>query len=356
MNPEIIQSVELSKLTGLGGLSNGENQKSGGPKPTLYMARLFLRQTLPIGGSLSDVDAATNQFVGQTASRRFVITVGNLAMTDVFDANTFSHDPRTQFVNWASWTYGASDYAADSRGYTWGIVAEYYHDDWAFRLARFCQPKESNGLPIDFNILQHFGDNLEVEHHHSVLGRAGKVRLLGFCNDARMGSFRDALQYAQANGGTPTVANVRKDQSKWGFGIGTEQHLTEDAGVFGRFSFNDGRTETYAYTEVERSLQIGATIRGRLWLRPDDTLGVAYVLNGLSAAHQDYLRAGGLGFFIGDGQLPHYAMEQIGEAFYSFRAFKGMWFSVDYQFIANPAYNADRGPVSIFGCRFHFEC
>jgi high affinity Mn2+ porin len=354
-NPEIIQSAELSQLHGLGGLSNGENQKSGGPKAKLYQARLFLRQTISLSGESLAVDSAPNQFAGKVARRRFVITVGNLAMTDVFDCNSFSHDPRTQFINWAMWTYGASDYAADTRGYTWGGTIEYYHDDWAFRLGRFAQPKESNGLPIDFNIIEHYGDNLEIEHGHILGGQPGRVRLLAFDNRARMGNFRDALEYARNSGGTPAVSDVRRNQLKLGFGVGIEQNVTQDAGLFARFSYNDGQTETYAFTEIERSLSAGGNLKGRVWRRPADTLGLAFAVNGISAAHRDYLASGGLGAFIGDGQLVNYGLEQIAEAFYAARFFNGMWFTIDGQYIVNPAYNKDRGPVKILGVRLHVE-
>lgn len=353
-NPEIIQSAELSHLHGLGGLSNGENQKSGSPQAKLYQARLFLRQTIPVGGETLTVDLAPNQFAGKVASRRFVLTVGNLAMTDIFDGNAFSHDARTQFMNWAMWTYGASDYAADARGYTWGGIIEYYHDDWAFRLGRFAQPKESNGLPIDFNVIEHYGDNLEIEHDHVLLGRTGRLRLLAFDNRARMGNFREALDDARIHGGTPDVAKVRRNQLKLGFGIGVEQSITQEAGVFARLSYNDGQTETYAYTEIERSLTAGGVMKGRRWLRPADTFGLAFAVNGISAAHRDYLAAGGLGAFVGDGQL-NYGFEQIAEAFYAARFFNGMWFTLDGQYIVNPAYNRDRGPAKIVGVRLHVE-
>jgi high affinity Mn2+ porin len=354
VNPEVIQSEELSQLHGLAGLSNGENQKTGGPLPNLYPARFFFRQTIPLGGDSASVSPSANQFSGTVASRRLVVTLGYLAMTDIFDGNSFSHDPRTQFMNWSLWTFGAADYAADSRGYTWGLAVEYYHDAWALRIARFAQPKESNGLPLDFHIIDHYGDNLEIEHDHVVLGRPGKVRLLGFHNRARMGNFRDAIAYAHVNSAFLSVGSVRKDQSKFGFGVGLEQNLIRDAGLFVRFSYNDGRTETYAYAEIEQSLALGGVVKGRLWRRPDDTFGLALVANGLSRAHRDYLAAGGLGFFIGDGQL-NYGLEKIAEAFYSARLFTNLWFSLDGQYIVNPAYNKDRGPAKILGCRFHVE-
>ncbi len=354
VNPEIIQSQEISNLTGLGGLSNGENQKGGGPLPKLYVPRLFLRQTLGVGGGSSSVEAAPNQFASEVSSRRLVVTLGYLAVTDIFDANSVSHDARTSFVNWALWTYGASDFAADSRGYTLGVVVEYYHDDWAFRLGRFAQPAESNGLPLDYDLIAHYGDVLEIEHRHSILGSSGVVRLDGFHNHAKMGGFRDALDGAGLTGEAPAVANVRENRSKFAFGINVEQAITRDAALFTRFSLNDGRTETFAYAEIERSFTIGGAMKGRLWLRPDDTFGIAYAMNGLSDAHRDYLTAGGLGFFIGDGRL-NYGMEHIAEAFYAAKLFRGLWASLDGQYIANPAYNKDRGPVKFLACRVHIE-
>jgi hypothetical protein len=353
-NPEVIQSQDLSNLTGLGGLSNGENQKGGGAVPNLYRARVFVRETIALGGELSAVEAGPNQLAGQVASHRLVVTAGNFAVPDVFDGNAFSHDPRTQFLNWSFMTYGASDFAADSRGYTWGIALEYYRDEWTVRLGRFAQPKESNGLPLDLSLLTHYGDSVEVEHAHVLFGQPGRIRLAGWRNVANMGGFRDALQYAAVHGGTPDVANVRRTQAKYGFGVNVEQNLLPDVGVFARYSSNDGRTETFAFAEIERSLTVGVSITGQRWRRSRDTIGIAWAANGLSDAHRAYLAAGGLGFFIGDGRLD-YRPEQILEAYYSFAAFRGFWFTLDGQHIINPAYNADRGPVNIVGVRFHVE-
>lgn len=354
VNPEAIQSQEISGLTGLGGLSNGENQKGGGPVPTLYRARVFVRETIPLGGELSTIAAGPNQLGGPVSSRRLVLTAGNFAVPDVFEGNAFAHDPRTQFLNWSFMTYGASDFAADSRGYTWGAAVEYYRDAWTFRLGRFAQPKESNGLPIDPDILRHYGDSVEIEHQHELFGHSGGVRVAGWRNFANMGGFRDARRYASSNGGVPDVANVRRNQAKYGVGVSLDQNVLPDVGVFVRASYNDGQTETYAFTEIERSLTGGASVNGRPWHRAGDTLGIAWAVNGLSGAHRAYLEAGGLGFFIGDGRL-HYRPEQILEAYYSFNAFHDFWFTLDAQHIANPAYNADRGPVNVFGCRFHVE-
>ncbi|HET9552250.1 MAG TPA: carbohydrate porin [Anaeromyxobacteraceae bacterium] len=354
VNPEVIQSQELSGLVGLAGLSNGEAQKSGGPQATLYRARAFLRQTFALGGEEEAVEPGPNQLGGTAASRRLVVTAGNFSVADVFDGNAYAHDPRTQFLNWTLMAYGASDYAADVRGYTWGVAAEYYADDWALRLGRFAQPRRSNGLALDPDLLAHYGDVLELEHAHQLLGRAGKVRVTGFRNVARMGSFADALAAAAASGGPPDVAGVRRLQSKLALGLGLEQELLPGVGVFARLSANDGRTETYAFAEVERSVSLGVGGTGAAWRRERDRAGVAWVQNELSASHRRYAEAQGAGLFIGDGQLS-YRPERILEAFYAAETFRDVWFSVDGQWIANPAYNADRGPVTILGCRIHVE-
>jgi len=354
LNPETIQSRPLSNLKGLGGLTNGENQKNGGPDIQLYRARLFLRQTFGLGGEKKAVEDGANQLAGTVDSRRLVVSVGNLAVMDVFDVNGYAHDPRTGFFNWAFMTYGAYDYAADARGYSVGAAVEYFRDEWAFRVGRFAQPRESNGLYLDNQIFQHFGDQIEVEHGHALGNQPGKLRLLAFRNVASMGSFREALEYAQVRGGTPALANVRRDQAKFGVGAAVEQNLIAGVGLFARWSWNDGKTETYAFTEIERSLATGIVAKGTPWRRPDDSVGVAFVQNGLGGDHRQYLAAGGLGAFIGDGALS-YAPERVWEAFYNAAGSKGMWLSGNVQYITNPAYNAVRGPVTVWGCRIHVD-
>ena len=353
-NPEVVQGIPLSNLRGLGGMTNGEQQKTSGPNPTFYRARLFLRQTLNLGGETSAVESDMNQLAGMVSRRRVVVTAGNLSVIDVFDGSAFAHDPRTQFLNWALLAHGAYDFAADARGYSWGAAIEYYYDDWAVRAGRFAQPAESNGLPLDKNIFKHYGDQIELEHAHTVGRQPGKLRFLAFRNRANMGNFRDALADAPDNGGIPDVSRVRREASKHGFGIGAEQNFTDDVALFGRASWNDGNAETYAFTEIERSASVGAVLKGTTWRRADDRVGVALVRNGLSRAHRDYLAAGGHGAFIGDGQI-NYRPESIAEAYYSVSIAKGAWLTLDYQRITNPAYNADRGPVNAGSIRVHAQ-
>lgn len=354
VNPELVQGVPLSGLTGLGGMSNGEQQKTGGPHPTVYRARLFARHSFALGGERVHVDTDSNALAGMVDQRRIVVTAGNLALIDIFDNNALAHDPRTQFMNWALLAHGAYDFAADARGYSAGAAVELYWDAWALRAGRFMQPAQSNGLALDRHLLRHFGDQLEVSHRHDVNGLAGTVRLLAFRNQAVMGSFRAALAAAAGDGSIPDVALVRRQQSKRGGGISIDQELSADLGVFARASANDGATETYAFAEIDRSLSAGAVLKGALWQRAGDTLGVALVRDGLSPAHRDYLAAGGHGAFVGDGHLA-YRPEAIAEAFYSLPLGGQAWLTLDYQHIVNPAYNRARGPVNVGAIRLHAQ-
>jgi high affinity Mn2+ porin len=354
-NPEVVQGVPLSRLSGLGGVTNGEIQKVAGPNPELYRARLFLRQTIGFGGGKQSIDDGQNQFAGEIDKRRVVLTVGTFALTDIFDGNAYAHDPRSQFLNWSVMDYGAWDFAADARGFSRGVAAELYYDDWAFRVGRVLMPAESNALPLNPHIFRSYGDNLELEHSHLIGGRPGKLRFLAYRNVATMATYGDANAFAAANGGVPDLSQVRKNRAKTGYGLSLEQKLTDDIGIFGRYSKDDGQGEEFAYTEIDRSLLAGASINGTKWGRENDTIGLALVKNDLSSAHRDYLAAGGLGFFLGDGQLPHYRSETIVETYYSMKVTKAVFATFDYQRIANPGYNADRGPVNVLSIRLHAE-
>jgi high affinity Mn2+ porin len=355
VDPEVVQGAPLSRLQGLGGFTNGENQKSGGPDLTPYVARAFLRQTWALGGEAEAVDSGQNQLAGTVAKRRIVLTAGKLAVTDLFDRNDVAADPRTRFLNWSLLTHGAFDYAADSRGYTWGAALEWFHDDWAVRAGRFLVPVEPNGLALDWAAARHFGDQAELEHRHQWAGQPGTLRLLVFRNRARMARYTDALALATATGTTPDLnALPRDEQSKRGVGVALEQQVGAAASVFARAARADGRTETYAFAEIDSSLSAGAMIKGGAWHRGEDTVGVAFARNGLSSAHRQYLAAGGLTFFSGDGAL-RYRPENIVEAYYSVAAAKHAFVTLDWQHIAHPAYNADRGPVNVGSVRLHVE-
>lgn len=354
-NPELSQGVPLSHLTGLGGFSNGEIARTAGPRLTLYRARLFLRQTYGLGGGSEQLESNMNQLAGPVDKRRLVWTVGNLAVSDIFDDNAYSHDPRTQFMNWSIMNQGAFDYAADARGYSWGTAVEWYHDSWALRVGRFIQPNQPNQTSLDSAIFTHFGDQLEIEHSHMFANQPGKVRILAFRNRVIMSRYDDALNLATATSATPNLNAVRHgEQIKYGFGLNAEQAISDNVGVFARMGWADGQTETYAFTEIDQSISVGTLIKGSGWGRTQDALGIAFAHNELSKAHKDYLAAGGLGFFIGDGKL-NYQPELILESFYSWQVAKSLNLTADWQHIRNPAYNADRGPVDVIALRLHTE-
>lgn len=352
---EAAQGVPLSNLTGLGGFTNGEMARSSGPNLKIYRARAFLRQTWNQGGEMEARESDANQLAGPVDQRRIVLTVGNLSVLDIFDGNAYSHDPRTQFLNWSLMAQGAFDYAADARGYSWGSVLEWYHDNWALRWGRFIQPTQPNGQPLDLRILRHYGDQWELEHAHNVGGQPGKLRLLVFRNRAVMARYADAMALAASTGAVPDLNQVRnREQIKYGVGLNLEQAITSDVGVFARGSWADGRTETYAFTEIDRSLSGGVLVKGSSWGRAQDTVGLGVARNFLSRVHRDYLAAGGLGFFVGDGGL-NYRPEMIVETFYNVQVSKAVAVALNWQHIRNPAYNADRGPVNTFAVRLHTE-
>ncbi len=355
VNPEAAQGVPLSGLTGLGGFTNGEIARTAGPTLKLYRARLFLRQTWGMGGEQQVVESDANQLAGVVDQRRWVLTAGNLSVIDIFDDNAYSHDPRTQFLNWSLFTHGAYDFAADARGYSWGVALEWYRDAWAVRAGRFIQPRQPNQQQLDRDIFQHYGDQIEFEHAHAIGDQPGKLRVLLFRNRAKMSRFQDALDLAAQTGGTPDINAVRTgEQSKHGFGLNVEQAVSSDIGLFARASWADGRTETYAFTEIDRSLSGGVLIKGSAWKRGQDNVGIAVARNGLSQVRRNYLAAGGFGFFIGDGRL-NYRPEAILEVFYNARLAKAAWVTLDWQHILNPAYNADRGPADVASVRLHTE-
>lgn len=349
-NPEVVRGQPLSDLEGLGGFSNGENQRGAGAEFHGYRARAFVRKNWNLGGELEEKDSQANQVRTRYAERRFVVTAGNFSATDVFDAVEYSRDARTQFLNWASLTYGAWDYPADARGYTWGLAAEYITPAWSLRAGRFLMPVESNGLTLNRHFTTHYGDALEIERPLRIGGRAVVLRALAFHNRVNAGAYRDALNTAPV----PDITAVRRIQGKSGLAAGAQMEITEQLGAYVRAGWSDGRTETYAFTEIDHSLSGGLLAKGARWGRAGDSVGVAAYINGLSGDHRNYLAAGGQGFFLGDGRL-NYASERILEAFYSLKVVRGTWVSADYQRIVNPAYNQDRGPADVFNLRLHAE-
>ena len=355
-NPEGVQGRALSNVTGLAGLTNAELQKSAGAQLRFYRARMFYRHTVGLNaganGAVETIESDQNQLAGTAPARRLVFTAGNYSVTDIFGTSEVTGDGRTQFMNWASLAHGHFDYAADARGYSWGVAGELHWDAWSLRAGRFLQPRISNGLKIDYRIFKRYGDQLEVERRHTLAGLPGTVKLIGFRNVAHMASFREAL--AAAPGTIPALDAVRRPQTKLGWGVAFEQSLSKDLRVLVRGGAHDGKTESYAFTEIDRSLFAAASLKGGAWGRAQDNIGVSFAHHRLSGGHRDFLAAGGQGFFLGDGRL-NYGAEQIVEAYYNWAPLKGLGVTLDWQHIANPGYNRDRGPVNIGSVRLHYE-
>lgn len=342
----------VSSVLGMAGAPNGETYRVGNPEFRASIVRVFLRQTWDLGGEVQKVEDDAHQLSGNRSSRRIVVHFGKLSVMDLFDNNSYSHDPRSQFLNWTLMGHGAWDYPADTRGYTWGYAAEFYWDAWAARYGRFAEPLEANQMDMDHGFARAHGDALEIEHSHSLGDLPGAVRVMTYSNTARMGDYREALALSPA---APDITATRAyGRVKRGWGINTEQALTQDLGAFARWSWDDGKTETWAFTEVDRSITAGLSLRGTGWGRTQDRLGIAYIQNGLSPDHLDYLAAGGLGFIIGDGRV-NYAPERLVETYYAFAIGNHFTASLDIQRCWNPAYNADRGPVSLFALRGHVQ-
>jgi high affinity Mn2+ porin len=353
VNPEFFQGLGFNGTFGVAGFPNGEATKAGSVQPNADMARYFLRQVIGLGGPQEWIAGVGNQLAGYQDIARLTFTIGRLAAPDLFDGNQYSHDPRTQFWNWALWEGGAWDFAADARGYTDGVVAELNHRDWALRYGAFLPPRNPNGKHLPFHGLDSLSQNLELEERYHFFPEPGTVRVLGFYTRARMGNFSQALRLSG-----DINENISKTRhyghEKYGFIVNVEQALTAVLGGFFRFSWNDGATEDWAFTQIDQSLALGLSLQGQWWGRPEDTVGVAGAVNELSAAHRRFLAAGGLGLIIGDGRLA-YASEGVFETDYQLRLLSGVSLAIDYQFLPTPAYNTDRGPVHVFGIRLHVE-
>ncbi len=350
VNVELIAGEGLSHVLGLAGPPNGETYRVDSPDLKANLARVFLRQTFDLGGAREGQEDDQNRLRGPVPAQRIVVTLGKVSGTDVFDDNSYAHDPRTQFNNWSLWANAAWDYPADTRGYTWGVAVEWISGPWAARLGAFLEPKEANGLEFDHDVAHAHGDVLEVAHRHAPGGRPGAVRVLAFRNLARMGVYREALAASPA---APDVVSTRAPgREKYGFGLNVEQEVVPRGGAVLRAGWNDGRTESWAFTEVERALALGVSLDGALWKRPGDALGIATAWNGVNADHRDYLAAGGLGFMLGDGALSA-AAENVIDVYYRFAPATFFAISAEAQRFSNLAFNRDRGPVTVWGLRLH---
>ena len=348
-NPEILQGHGLSSTLGIAGFPNGEAVKAAFYNLHYNTSRLYIRQTFGLGGEKEKIEDDENQFPETLDVNRITVSVGKFSANDFFDANAYSHDARKQFLNWSLWESAAWDYPADVLGYTGGAVAELNTKDWVFHYGVFMEPTEANGPTLDAHLSKAWSQALEVDRSYTWGSQTGTVRPFVFWNHARMGSYADALAASPAS---PDVTASRAYRSKYGIGLSWDQTLTATLGAFARLSWNDGKTETFAFTEIDRSAAFGLSLQGTPWGRSSDTVGIAAVANGLSAVHKDYLAAGGIGMILGDGRL-NYGLEQMVEAYYDFRVCKWLWLTPDFQYVSHPGYNRDRGPIPFYALRAH---
>jgi len=350
INPEVDQGFGLSDTFGVAGYPSGEAFKVGKAEPYFLVQRGFLRQTINFGGETEKLAPDLNQLAGTQTANRLVFTVGKFSIVDIFDTNTYAHDPRNDFLNWSIIDMGAFDYAANSWGYTYGGTVEWYQDWWTVRAGVF----DLSLMPNSDKLSPGFAQGqfvAELEERHNLWDQPGKLKFLYWLTHGNLGTYLDAISQGAATGQTPSTGAVRSFRTKDGFGLNLEQQLAPDLGVFARASVSQGTVEEVDFTDINKSISAGLSLTGGRWGRPDDTVGLAGALNRISHQGKLYLAAGGLGGIIGDGQLPNAGPEQILEVYYRVPVFSFAHLTVDYQFINHPAYNRDRGPVSIFGLR-----
>jgi len=359
-NPEIDQGFGLDNSHGVAGFLSAEAYKIGQATPYARLQRAFLRQTINLGGDTENVDDDFTQFKGTRSTERLVLTVGRFGANDIFDTNRYANNAKSDFLNWSLVNAGSFDYAADGWGYTYGAAGEWYTGPWALRAGVFdlSASPGGGGSPLGGVLdptFQQFALLTEIERRYDLWGQSGKIKITGFLNRGNAGNFNDAVALAQVTGLPANIIAVRSYTSRPGVSLNIEQQVTETLGLFLRAGWANGNIEPWDFTDIDRTVSGGVSISGKSWGRPDDTIGIAGVLNGISSAHVAFLNAGGLGIVVGDGQLTSYGIEKIFEAYYSYALNASTKLTFDYQFVANPGYNADRGPANVFAARAHWQ-
>jgi len=352
--PEIDQGFGLDNTLGVAGFPSGEAYKVGEHHPYVRWQRLFVRQTMNLDERREWADPTQLQLGGTRSPNRLVLTVGKISVTDIFDNNQYAHDPKNDFLNWAAIDTGTFDYAADAWGYTAGAALEWYRNAWALRFGAFALSNVPNSIHLEPGFHE-FQYDFEVERSFEIVGRPGKLRLTAFNSRGRMGLLNQAVDLA-ASAGTPVdIAAVRSYRDRLGAGLNLEQQLAADLGMFARIGKAAGNVEVYEFTDIDRSVSTGLSLQGARWGRHDDTVGLAAILNRISADRERYLNAGGLGILVGDGKLPFPGPEKILETYYSLAVLPFAQLTFNYQYVGNPAYNTQRGPVSVFAVRIHAQ-
>lgn len=355
---EQFQGSGVGNVTGLGSLTNGDPIRQGAsslPK-TPYAARKYLRYVLPLGSATHTVERAQDALPGEEADTHLEFKFGTMAAPDDFDHNRYANSTRTQFENWSLFQNTAWDYAADTRGYSGGLMIGYISPAWSLRYGIYQMPQYANGQPLDNPITHANGQQVELTLQQPRDDGAA-LRVLLYQNTARMGLYREAIAIGQANGTPPDiVADDKPYRRKYGVALNGELPLADggETGLFARAGWNDGRTESFAFTEVDRLLEFGGQVDGVHWRRASDRVGIAYVIGNLSGPHEAYLAAGGQGFVVGDGAI-RYGAERVLETYYRFQPIRHVQLSADYQHIDHPGYNRDRGPADVIGFRVHLE-
>ena len=345
------QGFGVNDTLGVEGFPNGEAFRLGTAVPNLNLPRLFIGQTIGFGGEPEDVADDQLDLAGRQDVSRLTLTLGKFSAKDIFDNNTYANDPRTQFMNWALMANEAWNYPADALGYITGFAAELNQPAWTLRYGFFQMPRVSNGSALDSRFLVAWGMVTELEGRYTVNTHPGTVRLLAYLNHAHMGSYQEAVD-------DPTrpadIEATRAYRYKYGFGLNWEQEIIRNVGVFSRLGWSDGQNEAWVFSDMDYTATAGVSIKGEARHRTDDTFGLAGVANGLSQVHQEFFGAGGTGILAGDGGLS-YGWEEILETYYDFKIWKTVHGALDYQFVTDPAFNRDRGPVSVFAARLHWE-
>jgi hypothetical protein len=322
-----------------------------------YVARGMIRQIIPLSSETAEVERGPLMLASHVPVRRLELRAGKFGMNDFFDVSPVGGDSHLQFMNWTVVNNGAYDYAADTRGYTVGVYAEYDDRNWTFRFAEALMPTVANGIQYQWKLTRARAENYELELHPVIFGtRSTQIRLLSFVNHANMGVYRDAITAFRAGETSrPDItAHPERTTVKYGFGVNVAQDLPHNLRAFARWGWNEGQHESYVYTEVDQTVAIGGDLAGEKWRRKLDKVGLAFVSNGISADHQHYLALGGRGFLLGDGAL-NYGRETIVESYYNAHLWRGLFAAADIQHINNPGYNRDRGPVLVPGLRLHLE-
>jgi high affinity Mn2+ porin len=345
------QGFGLSRTLGVEAFPNGEAFRLGTDVPNVNFARVFLRQTFGLGGEQEPVEDSQLYLRGMQDISRVTVTIGKFSVKDIFDNNAYANDPRTQFMSWAFMANEAWDYPADSLGYTTGLALELNQPHWAVRYGFFQMPRNSNGTAMDTHYLEAWGMVTEFERCYQWRSHPGAVRLLAYLNSADMGSYQEAIDSPVR---PADIEASRAYRYKYGFGLNIEQELVKNVGAFSRIGWSDGQNQAWAFSDVDRTFTLGLSIKGEPWGRAGDTVGIAGVLNAASTVHHEFLAAGGLGILAGDGALT-YGIEKALEVYYDFQVWKTIHTAIGYQFVSNPAFNQDRGPISIIAARLHWE-